>query len=70
MELELATIRDIADELANRGLQFIIAIQIINNTEPPTVHLCLDGNKDQREVAESVIPFFELGESEVFEEGE
>lgn len=59
MDLELATIYDIADELANRGLQFIIAIQIINNSEPFQLHLCVDGKKDTRAIAEIVAPLFE-----------
>ena len=59
MELELATIYDIADELANRGLQFVIAIQVINNNEPFKIHLCVDGEKDKMEVATLVAPLFQ-----------
>jgi len=58
MELELATIQDIADELANRGVQFIIAIQVIDNNAPFKVHLCIDGEKDQTEIAEIIAPLF------------
>lgn len=58
MELELATIQDIADELANRGSQFIIAIQVIDNNSPFKVHLCIDGEKDKVEVAEIIAPLF------------
>lgn len=58
MELELATIFDIAEELANRGLQFIIAIQVIDNNAPFKIHLCVDGKKDKMEVAQAVTPFF------------
>ncbi len=58
MDLELATIYDIADELANRGLQFIIAIQVIDNNEPFKVHLCVDGDKDKMEVAGMIAPLF------------
>jgi len=59
MELELATIYDIADELANRGLQFVIAIQVINNNERFSVHLCVDGDKDKNEVASLIGPLFQ-----------
>lgn len=59
MELELATIHDIADELANRGLQYIIAIQVIDNNEPFKVHLCVDGEKNKMEVATLVAPLFQ-----------
>lgn len=62
MDLELATIYDIADELAKRGVQFIIAIQVINNNEPFKLHLCTDGKKNNTEVAQVLIPFFESGE--------
>ena len=58
MDLELATIHDIADELANRGLQYVIAIQVINNESPFKIHLCTDSNKDQMEVAQAVAPLF------------
>lgn len=59
MDLELATIHDIADELGNRGLQFVIAIQVIDNNNPFTIHLCVDGNKDKMEVAQIVAPLFQ-----------
>lgn len=58
MELELATIYDIADELANRGSQYIIAIQVIDNNAPFKVHLCIDGEKDKMEVAKIIGPLF------------
>lgn len=58
MDLELATIYDIAEELANRGSQFIIAIQVIDNNAPFKIHLCVDGEKDKMEVAEMVAPLF------------
>jgi len=58
MELELATIYDIAEELANRGSQFVIAIQVIDNNSPFKVHLCVDGEKDKMEVAEIIAPLF------------
>lgn len=64
MELELATIYDIAEELANRGSQFIIAIQVIDNNKPFTVHLCVDDAKDKMEVAQVVAPFFESRQTE------
>lgn len=64
MDLELATIYDIADELANRGSQFIIAIQIIDNAEPFKIHLCVDENKDKMEVAQTIIPLFQPRELE------
>lgn len=59
MELELATIHDIVDELANRGSQFIIAIQVIDNNVPFKIHLCVDGKKDKMGVAQAVTPFFQ-----------
>lgn len=59
MDLELATIYDITEELANRGSQFIIAIQVIDNNAPFKIHLCVDGEKDRMEVAELVAPLFE-----------
>lgn len=58
MELELATVHQIIDEIANRGLQYIIAVQVINNAEPFKIHLCVDGDKDKKEVAQAVAPFF------------
>jgi hypothetical protein len=58
MDLELATIYDIADELANRGSQFIIAIQVIDNNAPFKIHLCVDGEKDKMEIAETIAPLF------------
>lgn len=58
MDLELATIHDIADELANRGSQFIIAIEVIDNDSAFKVHLCVDGKKDKLEVAQTLVPFF------------
>lgn len=64
MDLELATIMDIADELANRGSQFIIAIQVINNNAPFKIHLCVDGEKDKMEVAQLVAPLFQPRELE------
>lgn len=60
MELEFASIHDIADELGNRGLQFVIAIEVINNNEPPQIHLCVDGKKDQMAVARKIAPLFEI----------
>ncbi len=65
MDLELATVYDIVNELANRGLQFVIAIEVINNDEPGKVHLCVDGKKDQVAIANAVAPFFELGQDAV-----
>jgi hypothetical protein len=64
MELEMATIYDIADELANRGSQFIIAIQVIDNNAPFEIHLCVDGQKDKMEIAQVVAPLFQPTESE------
>ena len=64
MDLELATIYDIADELANRGLQFVIAIQVINNAQPFQIHLCVDSKKDKMKVANSIVQFFDKGQSE------
>lgn len=58
MELELATIDDIVNELADRGVQFIIAIQVIDNDTPFKIHLCVDGNKNKIDVAQSLVPFF------------
>ncbi len=58
MDLELATIYDIAEELANRGSQFIIAIQVIDNNSPFKIHLCVDRDKDKVEVAQVVAPLF------------
>lgn len=58
MDLELATIYDIAEELANRGSQFIIAIQVIDNISPFKVHLCVDSQKNKMEVAQVVAPLF------------
>jgi hypothetical protein len=60
MELEFASIHNIADELANRGLQFVIAIEVINNNEPPQIHLCVDGKKDKMAVARKIAPIFEI----------
>ncbi len=62
MDLELATIYDIADELANRGSQFVIAIQVIDNNEPFKIHLCVDGGKDKVEIAQVVAPLFQSTE--------
>jgi hypothetical protein len=59
MDLEFATIFDIAEELANRGSQFIIAIQVIDNNSPFKVHLCVDDGKDKVEVAQVVAPLFQ-----------
>ena len=59
MDIELATIYDIAEELAKRGSQFIIAIQVIDNASPFKIHLCVDGKKDKMEVAQAVAPFFQ-----------
>jgi hypothetical protein len=64
MDLELATIHDISDELANRGSQFIIAIQVIDNNTPFKIHLCVDGDKDKMEVAQVVAPLFQPKELE------
>ena len=64
MDLELATIHQIVDEIANRGLQYVIAIQVINNGEPLKFHLCVDGKKDKMKVAQSLIGFFDKGQSE------
>jgi len=60
MELELATTEQIADELANRGLQFVIAIQVLNSESKFKVHVCVDGEKDKQEVAEAVAPLFDV----------
>jgi hypothetical protein len=61
MELELATIHQIADELANRGLQFIIAIQVVKHeNEPFQIHLCTDEAKNEKEVIDAILPFFEV----------
>lgn len=57
MDLEFATTFDIAKELANRGLQFIIAIEVKDNAGKGIL-LCVDGEKDQRVVAHSISPFF------------
>lgn len=64
MDLELATIYDIAEELAKRGSQFIIAIQVIDNNAPFKIHLCVDGKKDKMEVAQIVAPLFQPTELE------
>lgn len=56
MEMEFATIDDIVNELADRGLQFIIAIQLRGSNFK--VHLCVDGNKNKVEVAHALMPFF------------
>ena len=64
MDLELATIYDIAEELANRGSQFVIAIQVIDNNAPFKIHLCVDGDKDKMEVAQVVAPLFQPKELE------
>ena len=58
MDIELATVYDIAEELAKRGSQFIIAIQVIDNDASFKIHLCVDGKKDKMEVAQVVAPFF------------
>lgn len=61
MELELATTHQIADELANRGVQFIIAIQTIGKKEEPfKLHLCIDSHKDEKSVVEAIAPFFDV----------
>jgi hypothetical protein len=57
MDLELATIDDIVNELADRGLQFIIAIELIGGSNFK-IHLCVDGNKNKVEVANALTPFF------------
>lgn len=64
MELELATIHDIVDELANRSLQFIIAVEVRNGNESFRIHLCVDGNKNKTEVAHAVAPLFNRGQAE------
>ena len=64
MDLELATIHDITDELANRGLQFIIALEVRNGKEPFKIHLCVDGNKDRTEAAHAIAPLFNRGQNE------
>lgn len=58
MDLELATVEDIVNELANRSSQFVIAIQVIDNDTPFKVHLCVDGQKDKLEVAQVIAPLF------------
>jgi hypothetical protein len=67
MDLELATIHDIVDELANRGSQYIIAVQVIDNGAPFKLHLCVDGNKDKMKIAQSLIGFFDKGQSECWD---
>jgi len=63
MDLELATIHQIADELADRGLQFIIAIQLVeNNQKDFKLHLCVDGKKDEKEIADALVPLFDVEE--------
>lgn len=57
MDLEFATTFDIAKELAKRGLQFIIAIEVKDN-EGKGIHLCVDSDKNQTEIAYSISPFF------------
>ena len=56
MDLELATIEDIVNELADRGLQFIIAIELRESAFK--IHLCVDGDKNKIEVAHALMPFF------------
>ncbi len=62
MELEFATINDIVNELADRGLQYIIAVQIIDNGQPFKLHLCVDGDKDKHAVANAIVNFFDKGQ--------
>lgn len=62
MDIELATIGEIVDELANRGKQFIIAIELHKSKEPFKIHLCVDGQKNKTEVAYAVAPFFNRGQ--------
>lgn len=57
MDLELATVDDIVNELANRGLQFIIAVQLRGSDFK--VHLCVDGNKNKIKVANALMSFFD-----------
>lgn len=56
MDLELATVDDIVNELADRGLQFIIAVELRGPSFK--LHLCVDGNKNKIEVAHALMPFF------------
>ena len=65
LDLEFATIDDIVNELANRGIQFIIAMEIRNNKEPFKIHLCVDGKKNKMEVAHAVAPLFDMGQTGV-----
>jgi hypothetical protein len=60
LELELATVYDIAEELSKRGMQFIIAIEKtkIRNGKTAELEICVDKNKNMREVAETLAPFF------------
>jgi cobalamin biosynthesis Mg chelatase CobN len=58
MDLELATIDDIVNELADRGLQFIIAIEVKDNDSPFKIHLCVDSNKNKIDVAQNLVSFF------------
>jgi len=57
MDLEIATVDDIVNELADRGLQFIIAVEV-GDSSGFKLHLCVDGDKNKIEVAHAIAPFF------------
>jgi hypothetical protein len=60
MDLELATVYDIVEELSKRGLQFIIAIEKTKNRNGKIaeLELCVDGYKDLEEIANLLLPHF------------
>lgn len=66
MDLELATIGEIAEELSKRGRQFIIALEVIDSDPDFKLQLCTDGNKNQEDVARAIIRFFGLSEVSEF----
>lgn len=60
VELEFATVYDIAEELAKRGLQFVIAIEKTKKKDSDQLELdlCVDGGKNLEEMANVLAPYF------------
>jgi hypothetical protein len=59
MDLELATLYDISEELSKRGLQFVIFIEKTKiNDGHGELEVCVDANKDLQELVEVLAPYF------------
>lgn len=59
MDLELATITDIINELSKRGLQFLIVIEKTKvNDGTGELEIACDAKKDLPELVELLAPYF------------